>query len=133
MNHKRDEQLPQELGEVAEQLQAGRAELSPLELDRIKVRAMEQSRRSSSRASGAPSLRSRLATIFVLTGLVVSGGTAGVIAGSGGGGSASDNQYRPGKGCGDTNHTHTGPPGTPDNTDCPATNTTTSPKPPKNK
>lgn len=34
---------------------------------------------------------------------------------------ASQNQYgtRPGKGCGDRNHVHTGPPGNPSNTACP--------------
>src|SRR5258706_15888951 len=34
---------------------------------------------------------------------------------------AAQNQYgtRPGKGCGDRNHVHTGPPGNPSNTSCP--------------
>jgi hypothetical protein len=44
---------------------------------------------------------------------------------------SAQNQYgtRPGKGCGDRNHVHTGPPGNPSNTSCPPqsqhTNTTT--------
>jgi hypothetical protein len=35
--------------------------------------------------------------------------------------SAAQHQYgtRPGKGCGDRNHVHTGPPGNPSNTSCP--------------
>jgi hypothetical protein len=39
----------------------------------------------------------------------------------GGGRSAAGHEYgtRPGKGCGDKNHTHTGPPGNPGNTSCP--------------
>jgi hypothetical protein len=41
--------------------------------------------------------------------------------GSGNGDDAAGNQYgtRPGKGCGDRNHVHTGPPGNPSNTSCP--------------
>jgi hypothetical protein len=37
------------------------------------------------------------------------------------GNNAAQNQYgtRPGKGCGDRNHVHTGPPGNPSNTSCP--------------
>jgi hypothetical protein len=37
------------------------------------------------------------------------------------GDNAAQNQYgtRPGKGCGDRNHVHTGPPGNPSNTSCP--------------
>ena len=45
---------------------------------------------------------------------LMAGGTGGVIAAKGGNpgkGSASKGQYKPGKGCGDKNHTHTGPPG----------------------
>jgi hypothetical protein len=48
---------------------------------------------------------------------------------------AAQNQYgtRPGKGCGDRNHVHTGPPGNPSNTSCPpqsqhSSTTTTSAK-----
>jgi hypothetical protein len=52
------------------------------------------------------------------------------------GNNAAQNQYgtRPGKGCGDRNHVHTGPPGNPSNTSCPpksqhsGTAPTTSPK-----
>jgi hypothetical protein len=40
---------------------------------------------------------------------------------TGNGENAAQNQYgtRPGKGCGDRNHVHTGPPGNPGNTSCP--------------
>jgi hypothetical protein len=40
---------------------------------------------------------------------------------SGNGDNAAQHQYgtRPGKGCGDRNHVHTGPPGNPSNTSCP--------------
>jgi hypothetical protein len=66
-------------------------------------------------------MRSKLVTLALVVGLVVSGGTAGVVAGVGGSGhgSAAKSEYLPGKGCGDKNHTHTGPPGKPSNTDCP--------------
>ena len=52
--------------------------------------------------------------------------------------SSAQSQYgtRPGKGCGDKNHVHTGPPGNPSNTSCPPQSqksqpatTTTKPKP----
>jgi hypothetical protein len=48
-------------------------------------------------------------------------GSQGWTAADGDEGSAAGSQYgtRPGKGCGDTNHTHTGPPGNPSNTSCP--------------
>jgi hypothetical protein len=41
--------------------------------------------------------------------------------GSGNGHNAAQHQYgtRPGKGCGDKNHVHTGPPGNPSNRSCP--------------
>ena len=48
--------------------------------------------------------------------MAIAGGPAG---GGGSHGSAASGEYRPGKGCGDTNHIHTGPPGNPSNTDCP--------------
>jgi hypothetical protein len=53
-------------------------------------------------------LRARsIATL--LTVALMAAGTGGVIAGGGhgnSGGSASDSQYKPGKGCGDKNHNH---------------------------
>jgi hypothetical protein len=68
-------------------------------------------------------MRSR-AFALGLTVLALGGTTVGgiAIAGAGGnGGSAAQSEYRPGMGCGDKNHTHTGPPGNPDKnpaTDC---------------
>jgi hypothetical protein len=114
--------LPQDLEEAAERLRACRPDPSPLELDQIKLRAMSQAeRRPSTRPGRGLFMRSKLVSLLLALGLVVSGGTAGVIAGGHGdnNGSGGKGEYRPGKGCGDKNHTHTGPPGNPDNTDCP--------------
>jgi hypothetical protein len=63
-------------------------------------------------------VKSRIATIFTILGLVGGTGGALALAGSGNGnghgsGSAASGVYRPGWGCGDKNHTHTGPPGNP--------------------
>ena len=67
-------------------------------------------------------MRSR-AFALVLTVVAIGGTTVGGIAVAGGGnsGSAADAQYKPGMGCGDKNHIHTGPPGNPSKdpaTDC---------------
>ena len=68
-------------------------------------------------------MRSRIATLLTVLGLL--GGTGGAVAlansggGSHGASGAASSQYKPGKGCGDKNHTHTGPPGNPSNTSCP--------------
>jgi hypothetical protein len=57
-------------------------------------------------------MKSRIATVFTV--LALAGGTGGAIAiahsDSSGGphGGAANGQYRPGKGCGDRNHHHTG-------------------------
>jgi hypothetical protein len=118
-----DERLPDDLREVADRLRAEREQASPTELDGIKLRAM--ARASRGRGSGQRKgslMRPKLVSMLLVLGLVVSGGTAGVIAGGpggGGGNSAGKSEYKPGKGCGDKNHTHTGPPGNPSNTDCP--------------
>jgi hypothetical protein len=69
--------------------------------------------------------RRALATAVTAAALAVGFGGALAIAGGGppgGGGShgsAASAEYKPGKGCGDKNHIHTGPPGNPSNTDCP--------------
>ena len=58
-------------------------------------------------------MKSRLIVGLCAIGLMA-GTTGGVIAKNGNGasqGSAAESQYRPGKGCGDKNHTHTGAPG----------------------
>jgi hypothetical protein len=107
MTHSNDEQLPQDLREVVEELRAQRTEASALELDGIKRRAMLQaSRASASQGQGFP-MRSKILTLALVLGLAVSAGAAGVLAGGGGGDgpdSAAKSQYRPGKGCGDKNH-----------------------------
>lgn len=67
-------------------------------------------------------MKSRTLTI-VLGALAIGGTTFGGIAAAGGGGtgSAAKAEYKPGLGCGDKNHIHTGPPGNPSKkpaTDC---------------
>ena len=117
------DRIPEHLLEVADKLREGRVSATPLELDELKLRAKAQAARGRSyRVRGAP-LRSRVVTL-ALTALIIGGTTAGGIAGSsgGGGGNAAEQQYKPGMGCGDKNHVHTGPPGNPDKnpaTDCP--------------
>jgi hypothetical protein len=65
-------------------------------------------------------MRSKLVTMLLVGGLVAGGGVAGVVAQSPTDEILSSvDQYRPGKGCGDRQHTHTGPLGNPTNTDCP--------------
>jgi len=67
-------------------------------------------------------VKSRLASVALIAGLLAFGAVGAVAApGNGGGQSSAAKQYgeRPGKGCGDTNHVHTGPPGNPSNTECP--------------
>ncbi|MEA2211420.1 MAG: hypothetical protein QOF83_1368 [Solirubrobacteraceae bacterium] len=56
-------------------------------------------------------MKSRLATVFTLLALVGGSGGALAVAGSSGHESshgAANSEYRPGKGCGDRNHEHTG-------------------------
>ena len=111
-----EQNLTQELREVAERLRAERPTATPLELDRIKMRAMASA--SASRPKGFALIKSRgLAAVLTLA--LMAGGTGGVIAAGGGGGnngSASNSQYKPGCGPKKTNGvnpsgTHTGPPG----------------------
>ena len=119
-----EDRIPEQLLEVAERLREERVSVTPLELDQLKLRARAQAAggtRSGSR-KGLP-LRSRVVTL-ALTALLIGGTTAGGIAAAGGGGNGNSagSQYRPGMGCGDKNHIHTGPPGNPDKnpaTDCP--------------
>jgi hypothetical protein len=66
-------------------------------------------------------MRKRVTTL-ALTALLVGGTTAvGIASNTAGSSSAADAQYKPGMGCGDKNHVHTGPPGNPSkdpSTDC---------------
>jgi len=120
MSHWNEDRLPDELHEVAERLREQRAEMTPLELDSMKQRVRANASKTAPSSwhprRGTP-MKSRVATL-ALTALVIGGTTAGGIAASGGNGngSSADSQYRPGLGCGDKNHTHTGPPGNPDKT-----------------
>src|SRR3954453_23774738 len=122
MNESNPDRLPEHLLEIGDRLREGRATATPLELDELKLRARAQAARGRSyRWRGAP-MRSRVVTL-VLSALIVGGTTAGGIAArsGGGGGNAAVPQYKPGMGCGDKNHIHTGPPGNPDKnpaTDC---------------
>ena len=114
-----EDRLPEHLLDVAEMLREERVTATPLEMDELKLRARAQAargRRSTQGSKGLP-LRSRVVTL-ALTALLIGGTTAGGIAAAGGGGNgnSADSQYRPGLGCGDQNHIHTGPPGNPDKT-----------------
>ena len=65
-------------------------------------------------------MRSKILTLSLAGALALTGTTAGVMATGGGKGqSAAKSQYVPGKGCGDKNHNHTGPPGNPNAKPCP--------------
>jgi hypothetical protein len=97
------ERLPEDLDWVADALQRRRLKLEPLELDRIKLRAMSGARRSASSQPKAFSLRSRLVTILTVGMLAL--GTGSAVAGlfSAGGGvpsssgsqSAAHHEYKP--------------------------------------
>jgi hypothetical protein len=102
------EQLPDDLREVDRRLQAHRTEVTPLELDEIKLRTVAKAFPvATSRYGRQYLMRSKLITLALVLGLVVSGGAAGVIAtGGGGGGNASTSEYKPGKGCGDKTGQH---------------------------
>src|SRR5204863_8100021 len=97
--------VPGDLSGVEERLAASRPEVSRLDLDRIKLRAMSQASRGTSRQGKGFFMRSKLVTMLLVLGLVATGGTAGVIAGNGNKGKADKGEYKPGKGCGDKNHT----------------------------
>src|SRR2546423_5331585 len=97
MNHWDEEHLPNELQEVARRLRESRHEASALELDSIKVRAMERAR--SSRREGTFVKSRSIAAILAVA--LMAAGTGGVIAGSGNGhgnGSAAKSEYKPGCG-----------------------------------
>src|SRR3954469_11504648 len=104
-----EDNLPDELQDVARRLREERREATPLELDGIKMTAMSRARARSFAPRGG--LRSRL-VVALTTVALVGGATGGVIAASTGGktGGKDDNaaqkQYKPGKGCGDKNHDH---------------------------
>jgi hypothetical protein len=111
---KANDELPQDLMDVATRLRRERPEATALDLDRIKTRAMAQA--ATSRPKGLV-LKSRLITGLLALALMA-GGTGGVIAATNNGntGSAANSQYKPGCGPKKTDGvnpsgTHTGPPG----------------------
>ena len=100
MGHFDEEHQPDELQDLARRLRDRRPEASPLDLDRIKMRAMAGATTSRSKGS---TLKSRLIVALCTVGLMA-GTTGGVIAASGGSkakGSAQNSQYK-GKKCGKT-------------------------------
>jgi hypothetical protein len=89
---------PDELSELGGRLAKGRPQLSALELDKVKARAIAQAGREQRRGKGQ-FMRTRLATTMAAFALVL-GGTGIVWAGAGGigdGGSAAHKQYCPPK------------------------------------
>ncbi len=112
-------ELPPELRETETRLRAARPSFTELELDQLKLRTMNRASPGPGRTRGTP-MRSRMLALTV-SALILGGATGGAIAAGGGGNSsnAAKAEYKPGNGCGDDNHTHTGPPGNPDNHKCP--------------
>src|SRR3954452_4527884 len=101
MSDGREQRLPEDLAEVGELLRESRTQLSPLELDPIKLHAKERARKrpGAGQLRRGVNVRSRGVTAL-LTLLLIGGTTAGGIAGGGGsssGGSASNAQYHPPK------------------------------------
>ena len=120
MRRNREHRLPSHLEEIEERLLAEKVDASELELDRIKLEARARAERRDAWKGNVVLKKTRrsLITLTLVLGLVASG--SGVVVatsdnGSSKGKSASKSQYKPGKGCGDKNHTHTGPPGNPEN------------------
>jgi flagellar biosynthesis GTPase FlhF len=90
-----DERFPDDLQEVADALRDERPALSPLELDRVKLRAMSSARHSTSPRKGS-FMRSRLTTVLAAAFLALGTGGALALSDGGGssGGSASFHEYR---------------------------------------
>ncbi|HLY49003.1 MAG TPA: hypothetical protein VKR21_07390 [Solirubrobacteraceae bacterium] len=111
--------LPQDLEAVAGRLRAQRIQPDPLQLDQVKQRVMARSAPDRGRLAF---MRSRIASLLTVAALL--GGTGGAIAVANQGGTpnhgAASGEYKPGKGCGDKNHEHQGPPGNPGNNKCPS-------------
>jgi hypothetical protein len=98
------ERFSEDLSEVADALRSDRQVLQPLELDRIKLRAMSGARRSTQQ-KGVSVMRSRMVGILTAGMLVLGTGTAAATVFNFGGGflgvfgsqseSAAYSQYRP--------------------------------------
>lgn len=100
MNEQNEFSLPEELEELGGRLSEARPQLSALELDNIKAKAITRAGRETRQGKGH-FMRSRLATVMVAFALVLGGtgivwAAAGGNPGSGGSsGSAPNNQYCP--------------------------------------
>jgi hypothetical protein len=103
------QERPEDLEHVAEWLRAQRPEVSALDLDRIKQRALAQAQRG--RRMGAGIARPRRSVATLLTALVLTASLGGALAIAGkvppsspssgsSDTSAASTQYKPGKGCG---------------------------------
>lgn len=112
-------ELPPELRETEARLRQARPSFSELELDQLKLRTLNRASSGLGRTRGTP-MRSRIVALTV-SALLLGGATGGAIAAGGGndGSNAAKAEYKPGNGCGDENHTHTGPPGNPGKDKCP--------------
>ena len=109
-----DPQRDEDFTDVIQRLRDHRPEVTGLELDRIKLRALASA--TSSRQKGSV-VKSRITVALLSLGLMV-GGTSGVIAAKGGNsnkGSAGKSQYSNGKKCGNPN----GGPKKPNQKPCP--------------
>lgn len=89
-----DNQRPDWMADIEQQLRDERAWLDPLELDRVKQTVL---RRASNREGAFMNLRSRLVSVALAAVLVLSGGTAvyAVAGGSSSNESSSHSQYCP--------------------------------------
>lgn len=82
------ERIPRDLGHIAELLESRRPEAGPLELDRVKLRAKQQSKAPRRRpvlrpGKGNGFMRSRVVSLLLVTGLL--GGGTGALAATGSG------------------------------------------------
>lgn len=103
MNEFHDRPYPDDVREIAERLEARRPEVSDVELDAVKVRAMNRIRRSAGgrRRGNSMNRRGLLAPVMMVAVLLC--GTGATLALSGqfsSKQSASQKQYGPPKGCG---------------------------------
>lgn len=108
--------IPGEFDEVVERLQAHRAEISPLELDRIKLEARSRAARTprlTFKREKAQVMRTKTSILAVLaSGIVMSGGGVALgVSGLAGSDSASSSQYnvKPMSGTEGVNAHHQGP------------------------
>ena len=98
MHYSNRDRTPPDVADIAELLSAERPTATPLELDRIKLRARQQATRSGpslfTRQKGIL-MKSRLAlTLMIVAGVMMSGtGATLAITGSSGEGSAAQSQY----------------------------------------